>query len=452
MLNNPKSSSYNNTNKEKNTSKPKWLKRLEKESWQAELAISGAAIFATLQIPELFEWLEAKLLLHFQDYSLYYWDIILPIFIFAGFILTCIFIFHLFIRALWIGLVGLNSVFPDGFTANDRFSKDYQQKLVADYGDIDGYIHQLDRLGSGIFGIGFGFVLAFANMAIVGSILIGIVALLHRLPAHMQWLEYIVGALVAIAFIFSIVATITHDKRFHHHPLVIRYQYPVSNFMSRLMMPLNNRYINTTINLISFHTYSSKNATRAMVMMGVGGFLMGFVVGASGHFQYIQKERYYAVAQDSTQILPAAYASNYYEGVYLHPVLPALNLHHNRQFSAWIPLPERELAYLEKDCSLEEVDGDLPKIEERIKERQRNVKCAREYIDLKINGRTYQQYDLKSEYIENDVGRQFGVRVIILNPIFQIGANTFTVTTRYFHPDTGKPREAHIPFYYTPLD
>lgn len=432
--------------------KPKWLKKLEKESWQAELGISGAAIFATFQIPELFDWLEARLLLSLQDYALYYWDMILPMFIFAGFVLTGIFIFHLFIRALWIGLVGLNSVFPDGFTANERFSKDFQRKLIADYGDIDGYIQELDRLGSGIFGVGFGFVLAFANMAILGSVLIGVATLLHQLPPNLQWLEYIIGGIVIFTIILSFLTTLSHDRRFHNHPLALRYQYPVTKVIGQLMMPLNNRYINTTINLISFHTYSSKSATKTMLIMGIVGFLMGFVLGASGNFKYIDKARYHAAAQDSTQIMPTAYFTNYYEGVFIHPVLPTLNFESDRQFSAWIPLPKRELEYLEKDCLAPEVDDDLPKTERRIKERQRQLVCARSYLELKINGQVQNKYSIKSEYIENEAGKQFGVRVTIMAPNFNLGENLFTVTSKYFHPDTKALRKAHIPFYYRPVN
>lgn len=440
------------SNKKENPLKPAWLQRLEEESWQAELALSGAAFFATLQLPELFDWLEAKLLLNFEDFTLSFFDFIVPILFIANLSLPILFVFHLAVRALWIGLVGLNSVYPEGFQPNTRFSKTYQEQFIADYGDIDGYIQKMDRLGSSIFGFGFGFFLAFLNMGIIASVVIIGSSFLNDLPAQLQWTKYIVLFLVVAYLVIATSINLSHHPKIRELPLVKKYQYPVTQWIGKITIPISNRYINTSTNLLSFNNFSIKSFLRSMVLFMAGGFILGIMMGASRKFEYVRADRYHAAAQDSTAIIPFAYQTNEYEKVYVTPVLASMETTQNFAFNCWIPLPDRELEHLNDHCSLPPVNDDLARKERKKAKRQRTFECAYEYISIQINSRIYDDFSLKQEYITNEAGRQFGVRVFIKQPDLQIGENMLTVTTQYPHPDTGEPRIAYIPFYYTPLN
>jgi len=132
--------------------KPKWLKILETQSWQAELVISGMAIFGTLQLPALVD--------NLVNFSLYYFstdymDILYFVFIylyFACLILIISFITHLVLRSLWIGLLGLNSIYPDGVNKDFKmYGKDYMEKWMEDFPSLDDYNKRLDRTCSSIF-------------------------------------------------------------------------------------------------------------------------------------------------------------------------------------------------------------------------------------------------------------------------------------------------------------
>ena len=54
-------------NKNRNNEKPSWLLKLEQESWQAELIVSGVAILGTLQLPNLVDRLGQWALIYFSE-------------------------------------------------------------------------------------------------------------------------------------------------------------------------------------------------------------------------------------------------------------------------------------------------------------------------------------------------------------------------------------------------
>lgn len=91
-----------------------WLKDLARQSWKSELLLSGFCIFSVLNFPCAF--------LYFQDVAEYnlssdMLDIMamLKSYIWLGWIVLLFnFIFHFVLRASWVGVVGLSSVFPDG--------------------------------------------------------------------------------------------------------------------------------------------------------------------------------------------------------------------------------------------------------------------------------------------------------------------------------------------------
>ena len=172
---------------EDKTPKPKWLRRLERESWQAELIISGAAIFGTLQLPYILEQSQYYLLLNYDRSALKLWFFATSYWALFVYGLIILFIFHFAVRAIWIGLVGLNSIYPEGIVENNLTSKDFQEKIQKEYGDIDGFIAQLDRLASGLFGTGFAFAGIFLNLGLIVSISILLLTWLQGQGLSQSW-------------------------------------------------------------------------------------------------------------------------------------------------------------------------------------------------------------------------------------------------------------------------
>ena len=107
-----------------------WLHRLKDESWEAELLVSAVAIFAILKSFAILGWLVIYFIdtLEPTQYFIAYF-IIVPGYLAIG-ILAAMFTIHFTLRAYWIGLVGLNSVFPDYGLEDSAYSPIYTEKLL----------------------------------------------------------------------------------------------------------------------------------------------------------------------------------------------------------------------------------------------------------------------------------------------------------------------------------
>ena len=83
-------------------------------TWEVELLISGVAVFAMLQLPG---WLDDRFFALIPRFDQGWVTTLTILFVYlksAALILAITFILHLILRAHWIALVGLHSVFPDG--------------------------------------------------------------------------------------------------------------------------------------------------------------------------------------------------------------------------------------------------------------------------------------------------------------------------------------------------
>ncbi len=83
-------------------------------TWEVELLISGVAVFSMLQLPG---WLDERFLDLVPNLDRAWSNIINLGYVYAriaAFTLAATFVVHLFARAYWIALVGVNSIYPQG--------------------------------------------------------------------------------------------------------------------------------------------------------------------------------------------------------------------------------------------------------------------------------------------------------------------------------------------------
>jgi hypothetical protein len=306
--------------------KPKWLRKLERESWQAELIISGAALLGSLQLPGILEKFQHYLLLNYERASLQLWFFATSYWALFVYGLVFLFVFHFIVRALWIGLVGLNSIYPDGIIETSLSSKDYQEKTKAEYGDIDGFINRLDRMGSGMFGTGFAFIGLFFNLGLFMSVAILLITFLQSLGVPDFWAWFIGLSPVILTFSLSIFSTVLNLPKFRDRAWVKRYHFPLAKLIASLSYPVNTRYITTGLMLISSH--SAPKETKAVdIVKGfgkvmVGSILIGIVLGMSGGIKpEFMDNQYHRMGDDETGIDISNYAGSGYEGVLYEPLL-----------------------------------------------------------------------------------------------------------------------------------
>jgi hypothetical protein len=182
--------------------------------WELELLISGAVVFSLLQFPgEVDTWfrgVEPHLAgrVHMGVFMLYtYIKLIL-------YTLIACFVLHLSVRAYWVGLIGLESVFPHGVRWDNSsygpvMTEVYRERI----GRMQARIDAADRFCSILFPLAFTLVMLFffsiALLAVTAGVAFGISRLLlggrHMMPV-----------LAAIFFLTAgiPVAVLVMDRRF----------------------------------------------------------------------------------------------------------------------------------------------------------------------------------------------------------------------------------------------
>ena len=150
-----------------------WLDKIQIESWQLELILSGFVIFLLIAGLEPYHALEDDIIaLGRQSFGLTIIELPYHVFRAAYYALTVATVFHVFLRGLWISTIGLRSVSGgiewEKLRLTDQFDGFLKKKIPS----FDGYVLQLDKLCSISFA--YMFLLVFSILSVGSFLLIGI--------------------------------------------------------------------------------------------------------------------------------------------------------------------------------------------------------------------------------------------------------------------------------------
>src|SRR6478609_3857710 len=129
------------------TETPKWLKRIQENSWEAEILISGGAIFSLVKSADF---ITVAGITFKENYPFQGIDQTLILLTLATSWLTIGFIIHLFFRGFWVALVCLNSAFPQGIQT-DRLTVSENYKSIVKAYNLSQHIIRIDKLSGLIF-------------------------------------------------------------------------------------------------------------------------------------------------------------------------------------------------------------------------------------------------------------------------------------------------------------
>jgi hypothetical protein len=178
-------------------------------TWEMELLISGATVFALMQLPAALDSIFLGLAPRFDRAQS---AMILMPYLYvksAAYVLIATFILHLGTRGYWVALVGLRSVHPDGVRWDQlKWGPNYLASIRERVPSMDALVERADNRASKVFGYGIGFaVLMLAPIAIV-IVTATLAHFVHRaLGPDYQWL-HIWNALFALLFVPFFVATL----------------------------------------------------------------------------------------------------------------------------------------------------------------------------------------------------------------------------------------------------
>lgn len=426
---------------------PKWLRRLEKESWQAELLISGLALYGTLYLPEFCYWLSDTLIDWLPvDYYLAGYAISF-FYLFGISILTTFFIMHFILRAYWVGLIGLNSVYPDGYKIEGGFySEIYSRKVAESIPTIRESIQTVDKQCSTMFSGAFVFMLMYGTMAITFSLLMIIYMLTNDFIPRIVWIIF-AALFVILLFVVAVFGIMGKSEKFRNNEKLQNNFFRLSFIFGNFITP----FVYKPLNQIMFTWQSNaKNASSGLKVM-----LPFFLISMGLSMFYLSKSNIDIMirkgAGDKTHIHQnTLYANNYLDQYHedqniFVPVIDS-DIIEVPYVKLFIPILENE-SYLREDlCGEYEKNESIERDENRILKRQFFLDCINKYIKIDINGENYKADFLVHDHTQNN---RRGVLCYIPSEQLAIGKNTFKVE-KFKNLENEIYESYNIPFYYAP--
>ena len=163
-----------------NSQKNGWLRRVQEQSWEPEIIISGIVLFALFQIPQRIDafsdYLELNSMYFFSDGTIN--EALASVLKVALYWLIIGFSLHLFLRSVWTAFVGLSYVYGDGIDTEQLPYHEKFRRIIAREPDYDKRIQQLERLCSTLFSVTFLLFMCTIG-AIFYIIFVGLVAFMY---------------------------------------------------------------------------------------------------------------------------------------------------------------------------------------------------------------------------------------------------------------------------------
>jgi len=194
----------------KETKVPNWLSKIQNNSWEPEIIISGFSIAFFFILPKHIYNFTAMLIQDFgADATLTFFQYAIMIFIITS--LKVLFIGHLVLRGLWTGFVGLSYVLPNGIN-NDRLEKNLKDFTFKKPLEL---VIEIEKICSLIFSFAFMIILYLIRILIFYFFLIiaDIVFYLFKFNSLQMMLSQLI--LIAIATAIFVVFLTIKKKNFY---------------------------------------------------------------------------------------------------------------------------------------------------------------------------------------------------------------------------------------------
>lgn len=179
-----------------------WLEKLQQESWQLELLISGFAIFGIYQsrilIPDFDfarngylddagAWLGMLVFIFKKGWLIFFLNLLI----------------HVVLRGLWIGAIGLRYVSQDIDYESFRYSDIFTRFLKKSVGSYDDFIERLEKVCSVIFAYTFLLFLLFMSFMFFFMQVIFIAQLIQKINPLDADVQFTSGLFAIIYFMFG---------------------------------------------------------------------------------------------------------------------------------------------------------------------------------------------------------------------------------------------------------
>lgn len=423
--------------------KPKWLRKLEQESWQAELIISGAAIYGSLQLPYYINKLVDFCITFFQpeNYFIVYFFFIY-LFCASTFLIIC-FVTHFVLRAIWIGMLGLNYVFPNGINYDfDQYSPTFLKKLKERFPNNHQDIIGLEKMCSAMFGIATSVLMIMISININILILFGLKTVLSFfVPSEV--LFYIMVVLAVFMFIFYFVMYFLNLKRFHQNEKLQTWYFNIAQALGKF----NYHILYYPITRISYLFVTNSSIKKFTFGMFAIFFAMGIITTfqmVNSNILLITEENALFREYDRTDKMIATHYDSNLDGSekLFSATIPSERIHGDLM-RVFVPVFRNEKVQMDSLCGEWQKDKNLSDAENRRKKRERWRDCAQKYHQFYVNDSLYTS---ELVHYEHPNQGEDGVLTYLPTEKFKLGKNILRIEK--VKKDGTVYRRIRIPFWY----
>lgn len=423
--------SNNTSNLSKN-----WLQRLKDESWEAELLVSTVSIFGTFQLFGLIDWWTNNLIDNLNPNQYYVGYFIVFFGLFAISILASMFIIHFFLRAYWVGLVGLNSVFPDYSIENSAYSRIYTEKILSILPKLKDSIRKVDDLCSVIFSVAFTLLLIYMYFALFNSLYLIAYNLLSDYVNKYILLAplFIFFVLILVQAIVSIIANVKANKEKEKLQIV---SFKLVKLVSMISYgPLYKSVMQVT--MIYGSNYKKKKSMIYLLLLFVGsGIILAFNQINKTNIPYLLTQKYYF---DGSRVHSSFYKiENKNNTFLLSPEIESDMIKKNKSVRLFIPVFNHERRMREDICDTKDLNT-FSNPREEVKAKL--LECYNIYNTVYVNGK---KEDVSFIRYDHPRTKQFGILCYFKVSNLNEGLNTLTVKKDY---NSEQNMEWKIPFYF----
>ncbi len=418
----------------------KWLKKLKNESWEAELLVSAIAIYGTFQLFKVIDWSTNRFIdiLPPSQYMIGYFIVFFGLI--AVSVLVSMFVIHFFLRAYWIGLVGLNSVFPDYSIKDSPYSKIYTEKLVGILPKLKDSIQKVDELCSVIFSAAFALLLTYLYIAIVASIYLLLFNLLSDYVPYYYLLIPVAISLI-IYLLQMVISIVANLKAFKEKDALQLWYFKIVKYGSILMLgPLYKSILQIT--MIFGSNFKKKKAIIYLIIVFLfsGVFITVYQMFNTNIPYLIRQDVYF----DATETYAGYYKTeNEQLNFLLSPEITSDVIQTNH-LKIFIPIFSHEEKLRKKICGTYVEDESKSKVEQRKEARLFYLNCYQKYNHVFLNDKKMAVKYLKYYHPRT---KQFGIVGYINLSNTSIGENTLKIKKDY---EDDNSTEWTIPFQYFP--
>ena len=432
------------------------LRELTAQSWNLELVISGAALFAVLQLPDLldqvFDYLRYNFMSHTTGMQAMLPSLAYSMMKATGYVLFIAFLTNFVMRAFWVGLVGLLAVYPTGIHY-DRipFTTPFSQKKMADdLGPLDRYILRLDQRCNIVFAVAFLFVVLLIFVALSYLLVLLVYSVLRPAlpPESWQLVKIGAGVLFGLFFLANIVFTLPKVRA---NPTGIAWHYRLVT-VSRLMFWGLYKPSAFILNTFYSHLPYKKILSSALVMLVVFFvlFLVEYTVDlarSDRRLSALNRRHLYTARVDGLFVNPTAYDNQRAEDAAVDVAAIQADVIREPYIRLYIAYPKALDTLLARVAIKPTWSDDLPRTERYRLFAEWSSQQTDRLMRITVNDSLYTHPDLL--FTQRGLQEQRGWQTVLLPKNLKPGKNTIQIAVQA--DSLAKPEELMtIPFWYVP--